>query len=85
MVFFRTAVHIKLCQKPFKLLKVLPFIVKKANFVKLNSNIVNDLSKNYGVFAAKRKDSILTLSATAPNQQNANWILEYPVGHDYLL
>jgi len=79
------AVHIKLCQKPFKLLKVLPFIVKKANFVKLNSNIVNDLSKNYGVFAAKCKDSILTLSATAPNQQNANWILEYRVGHNYLL
>jgi len=81
----RTAVHIKLCQKPFKLLKVLPFIVKKANFVKLNSNIVNDLSKNYGVFAAECKDSILTLSATAPNQQNANWILEYRVGHNYLL
>ncbi|CFW15949.1 hypothetical protein [Vibrio cholerae] len=37
------------------------------------------------MFAAERKDSILTLSATAPNQQNANWILEYPVGHDYLL
>jgi hypothetical protein len=27
----------------------------------------------------------LTLSATAPNQQNASWILEYPVGHAYLL
>ncbi|EKO3914459.1 hypothetical protein P0F25_003172 [Vibrio metschnikovii] len=80
----KKAVHIKLCQKPFKLLKVLLFIVKKANFVKLNSNIVNNLSKNYGVFATERKDSILTLSATAPNQQNANWVLEYPVGHAYL-
>jgi len=71
--------------KAIQAIKSIAFYCKKANFVKLNSNIVNDLSKNYGVFAAERKDSILTLSATAPNQQNANWILEYPVGHDYLL
>lgn len=72
-------------QKAIQAIKNIAFFVKKANFVKLNSNIANNLSKNYGVFAAERKDSILTLSATAPNQQNANWVLEYPVGHACLL
>ncbi|EFB9659619.1 hypothetical protein E5G80_19515, partial [Escherichia coli] len=54
--------------KPFNYLKVLVFIIKKAKTVKLIPILAIFWAGTAGVLAAKRKDRILTLLATAPEQ-----------------
>lgn len=54
--------------KPFNPLKILIFIITKAKTVKLSPILSTFWAGTLGVLAAKRKDRILTLSATAPDQ-----------------
>jgi hypothetical protein len=49
-------------------LKILIFIITKAKTVKLSPILSTFWAGTLGVLAAKRKDRILTLSATAPDQ-----------------
>uniref|UniRef100_UPI0031F46E7D hypothetical protein n=1 Tax=Escherichia coli TaxID=562 RepID=UPI0031F46E7D len=54
--------------KPFNSLKILVFIIAKAKTVKLSPILSTFWAGTVGVLAAKRKERILTLSATAPDQ-----------------
>ncbi|HGG1084601.1 TPA: hypothetical protein ACJE3M_005752, partial [Klebsiella quasipneumoniae] len=54
--------------KPFNPLKILAFIINKAKAVKLCPILSTSWAGTVEVLAAKRKDRILTLSATAPDQ-----------------
>ena len=58
----------KAANKPFNPLKILAFIIKKAKAVKLSPILSTSWAGTVEVLAAKRKDRILTLSATAPDQ-----------------
>ena len=58
----------KVASKTFNLLKVLVFIIKQAKTVKLSPILSTFWAGTVGVLAAKRKERILTLSATAPDQ-----------------
>ncbi|WP_143355528.1 hypothetical protein [Escherichia coli] len=54
----------KAANKPFNPLKILDFIIKKAKAVKLSPILSTSWAGTVEVLAAKRKDRILTLSAT---------------------
>lgn len=58
----------KVANKTFNSLKTLAFIIKTTKTVKLNPILSTFWAGTVGVLAAKRKDRILTLSATAPDQ-----------------
>lgn len=58
----------KVANKIFNSLKTLAFIIKTTKTVKLNPILSTFWAATVGVLAAKRKDRILTLSATAPDQ-----------------
>ncbi|MAE92608.1 MAG: hypothetical protein C9356_05145 [Oleiphilus sp.] len=49
-------------------MKILAFIIKTTKTVKLSPTLSTFWAGTLGVLAAKRKDRILTLSATAPDQ-----------------
>ena len=55
-------------KNPFNPLKILVFIIKIAKTVKLSPILSTFWAGTLEVLAAKRKDRILTLSATAPDQ-----------------
>ncbi|AXS84362.1 hypothetical protein D0851_15860 [Marinobacter sp. Arc7-DN-1] len=57
----------KVANNPFNLLQILVFIITKAKTVKLIPILSNFWAGTVGVLAAKRKERILTLSATEPD------------------